>query len=239
MKLYFLGTSHGVPEKDRFCTGTLIEVGEKYYLIDCGFPVINQFKLNGLDINRLEGVFMTHMHGDHTDGLLQLCDLLKWKYKDSDPKFYFAEKEGIDAYNAILDYIVGGRALNFDYVKEGTFFEDENVKITAIPTRHCLPRPSFSFLVESEGKSLLFTGDLRGDLSDMPSVAKVQKTTAVICEAAHNRLNEVSSILYSLPTDILIINHINPQRVDCVADDFVKNAPMRCIISKDNDIIEV
>ena len=152
MKLYFLGTSHGVPEKDRFCSATVVEVGEKYYMIDCGCPVINQFKVNDLDINRLEGVFMTHMHGDHTDGLLQLCDLIKWYYRESNPKFFFAEKEGIDAYNAILEYVVGGRELNFDYVKEGTFFEDEKVKITAIPTKHCLPRPSFAYLVEAQGK---------------------------------------------------------------------------------------
>lgn len=239
MKLYFLGTSHGVPEKDRFCSATLIEVGEKYYMIDCGCPVINQFKVNSLDINRLAGVFITHMHGDHTDGMLQLCDLLKWYYRESDPKFYFAEEEGIAAYNAILDYIVGGRALNFDFVKEGLFFEDENVRITAIPTKHCPPRPSFSFLVEAEGKRVLFTGDLRADLSDMPEVAKNERTDAVICEAAHNRLDKVADILYALPTNMLIINHISPKNPESASTPFAKSAPMKCIISSDNDVVEV
>ena len=239
MKLYFLGTSHGVPEKDRFCSGTLIEVGEKYYLIDCGFPVINQFKVNGLDINRLAGVFITHMHGDHTDGLLQLCDLLKWYYRESNPKFFFAEKEGIDAYNAILDYIVGGRYLEFDFVKPGVFFEDENVKITAIPTRHCLPRPSFAFLVEAEGKKVLFTGDLRGDLADMPEFTLKEKTDAIICEAAHNRLNEASQKLYALQTDMLIINHISYKNPPSISQPFAENAPFKCLISSDNDVVEI
>ena len=239
MKLYFLGTSHGVPEKDRFCSATLISTGGKYYLIDCGCPVINQMKKHDLDINKLEGVFMTHMHGDHTDGLLQLSDLLKWYYKDANPKIYFAEKEGIDAYNAILDYVVGGRALDYRTVSEGLFFEDENIKITAFATRHCPPRPSFAFLVEADGKRVFFTGDLRGDLSDMPELALNEQTDALICEAAHNRLNKVADKLYALPTKMLIINHISFINPESISTPFAENAPMKCIISSDDDVIEV
>lgn len=239
MKLYFLGTSHGVPEKDRFCSGTLIETGDKYYIIDCGFPVINQLKKNDLDINRVAGVFITHMHADHTMGLPHYMDLLKWYYKESDPEFYLAEEEGIAAYDAFLNYVVGGRALKCDFVKEGVFFEDENVRITAFATRHCQPRPSFAFLVEAEGKRVFFTGDLKGDLSDMPEFARTEHTDALICEAAHNRLNKVADQLYALPTDMLIINHISFINPESISTPFAEAAPMKCIISSDNDVIEV
>ena len=239
MKLYFLGTSHGVPEKDRFCSGTLVETGDRYYLIDCGFPVINQLKKNDLDINKMAGVFITHMHADHTMGLPQYMDLLKWYYKESDPVFYLAEKEGIEAYNGFLDYVIGGRELKLDYVKEGVFFEDENVRITAFATKHCQPRPSLSFLVEAEGKKVFFTGDLRSDLSDLPDVAKTVHTDALICEAAHNRLDKVADILYALPTDTLIINHISFKNPESITAPFAEAAPQRCIISSDNDVVEV
>ena len=150
-----------------------------------------------------------------------------------------ANNQAIGAFNAILDYIVGDRALDFNYVTEGCFFEDENVKITAIPTRHCLPRPSFAYLVEADGKRVLFTGDLRGDLSDMPAIATAEKLDVVICEAAHNRLDKASDILYALNTDMLIINHISPKNPESISTPFAQNAPFKCVISNDNDIIEV
>ena len=39
MKLYFLGTSHGVPAGDRFCSCYVLEVGKNLYILDAGAPV--------------------------------------------------------------------------------------------------------------------------------------------------------------------------------------------------------
>ena len=41
MKITFLGTSHGVPAADRYCSSAMIEVNGSVYLIDAGAPVID------------------------------------------------------------------------------------------------------------------------------------------------------------------------------------------------------
>ena len=51
MKITFWGTSHGVPAHDRYCSCTLIESGDVFYLIDCGAPAVDLIHRNHLDIN--------------------------------------------------------------------------------------------------------------------------------------------------------------------------------------------
>ena len=44
MKLIFVGTSHGVPEKDRRCSSYLLEVDGSYYIIDMGTQTIEDLR---------------------------------------------------------------------------------------------------------------------------------------------------------------------------------------------------
>lgn len=44
---------------------TAVVVGERWYLIDCGQGVYRQIMKAGLDIKKLAGIFVTHLHSDH------------------------------------------------------------------------------------------------------------------------------------------------------------------------------
>ena len=76
MKITFLGSSHGVPEANRKCSCIMIEVGENIYFVDMGTPSIDELRKRGKSVDAVKGVFITHMHGDHTDGLIQFVDLI-------------------------------------------------------------------------------------------------------------------------------------------------------------------
>lgn len=51
---------------ERFGISTAIVVEDGFYLVDCGFGVGRQIVRAGLDIGRLKGIFLTHLHSDHT-----------------------------------------------------------------------------------------------------------------------------------------------------------------------------
>lgn len=44
---------------------TAIVVGDHWYLVDCGMGVYRQIRKAGLDIRKLAGIFITHLHSDH------------------------------------------------------------------------------------------------------------------------------------------------------------------------------
>ena len=182
MKLTFLGSSHGVPEPRRKCSCTMIETNGRYYLVDVGTAPIDELAVRGIPVDAVKGIFVTHMHGDHTNGLIPFLDLISWKFKTAEPTVYLPNAQARTAIEGWLS--VNGvtlRDIPILQVEPGVIFNDGFLKVTAIPTQHI--QASYAYLVEADGKSVLFTGDLKHPSVDFPAVEK--KTNLYICEAAH------------------------------------------------------
>ncbi|WP_338244281.1 MBL fold metallo-hydrolase [Aurantiacibacter hainanensis] len=65
-----LGTHGGpVPHPDRAEPSNLLLTGDEVYLVDAGDGAANQMARVGLPLARLNGVFISHLHFDHTGGL--------------------------------------------------------------------------------------------------------------------------------------------------------------------------
>ncbi|TDO86204.1 MBL fold metallo-hydrolase [Enemella evansiae] len=58
--------------RPRFGIATAIVLGEDWYLVDCGTGAFFQAAAAGLDLARLRGVFLTHLHSDHVVDLASL-----------------------------------------------------------------------------------------------------------------------------------------------------------------------
>lgn len=74
MKLTFLGTG-GAFERTatNYHNNALLETDEGgYYLIDCSLTALESLHDLGIDPMDLEGVLLTHMHGDHDSGMEEL-----------------------------------------------------------------------------------------------------------------------------------------------------------------------
>ncbi|AQU83421.1 MULTISPECIES: ribonuclease Z [unclassified Halomonas] len=71
MNLLFLGTSAGVPTKQRNVSGVALRdsKGKGWYLIDCGEGTQHQVLHTKLSFHSLKAIFITHVHGDHCYGL--------------------------------------------------------------------------------------------------------------------------------------------------------------------------
>lgn len=185
MKITFIGSSHGVPEPNRKCTSIMIEAGENVYFIDMGTPAIDALRTRGISIDAVKGIFITHMHGDHTNGLIQFVDLITWYFKTPDPVICLPIPEAAKVINDWLKVCLNNECKEIRYRETlpGTIFDDGVLKVTAIPTQHC--HKSYAYLVEAEGKSVLFTGDLKRPGIDFPAIAQERALDLVICESAH------------------------------------------------------
>ena len=216
MKITFLGSSHGVPSAERFCSCAMVEVGKSIYLIDAGAPVADLLIRYKKDMNDLKAVFTTHRHGDHTDGLLSLTDLCTWYFKATSFDIFITDKEIEDAVCTCVEVMckpVDKERIRYRLAAEGEVYDDGKIKVTYIPTRHCEPTPSYAVLVEAEGKRVLFTGDLSRSLAknDFPMIATKIHTELVVCELAHFGIEHVEPYMKLLKTDNLCFNHVNPR----------------------------
>ena len=69
LSLRILGCSSATPTPDRYSTAQVLNVLERFFLIDCGEGAqinMRRFKVTMLRINH---IFISHVHGDHFLGL--------------------------------------------------------------------------------------------------------------------------------------------------------------------------
>ena len=217
MKLTFLGTSCGVPQKDRYCSSCMIECGDGTYLIDAGAPVAELLRKYGKTPVDLNAVFITHMHGDHLDGLPGLVNIMDWYYKTADPAIFLPDISYVEKLEAWISvFRCGGpvRPKKFCSIREGVIYVDSNISVTAIRTKHVKggARPSYAYIVESvvEGDKsrVLFTGDLNRSCEDYPTLAYEDRTfSAVVCEAAHFDPRDKIELFKKTRTKRFLVNH--------------------------------
>lgn len=67
---------------ERAGIATAIVVGDSTYLVDAGHGVGRQLSLAGLSVGSLRGIFVTHLHSDHTIDLASLATFGMFTFKD-------------------------------------------------------------------------------------------------------------------------------------------------------------
>ncbi|CAM3569054.1 ribonuclease Z [Parendozoicomonas haliclonae] len=71
MRLTFLGTAAGLPSKHRNVSATILarDDSKEWCLVDCGEGTQHQLLYSRYSLHNLQGIFITHVHGDHMFGL--------------------------------------------------------------------------------------------------------------------------------------------------------------------------
>ncbi|MBO4452632.1 MAG: ribonuclease Z [Clostridia bacterium] len=213
MKITFIGTSHGIPERDRKCSSAIIRIGDRSYFVDMGTQSIEWLRVNDVPVESVKAVFVTHMHGDHVNGLPSFLDLCNWFFTGAEPKIFMPSKEGADA---LVGWVIAlekraYRGIEVNTVTEGVIFDDGFLKVTAYRTQHC--RNSFAYLLESDGKRVLFTGDLQSPAVDFPLKALEKRLDVLICESAHFDPNCYTELFKDHDVGSVYFNHIQPRRI--------------------------
>ena len=239
MKLTFLGSSHGLPEANRKCSSILIEIGENRYIIDMGTDITEPFATKNISLSSIRAIFITHMHGDHTNGLIPFLELCNWAYRDEvNPDIFLpGNMEGtIAAINAWLKCNATCEPYPFSYkaVECGVLYDDGVAKVTAFLTKHTAA--SYAYLFEAEGKRILFGGDLshKGPAEDFPVSVLEKPLDLAICEAAHFDATEYLPIFKGNENlKALCFNHYSERHLASVIEAKGKLSEIPVVIAAD------
>ena len=218
MKLTYLGTSHGVPAADRYTSCYMLEVGKNIYIFDAGAPVINLMLQRNMGLRNVKALFCSHFHGDHIHGGMGMLTLFDWYYMETNMDAYLPDataEQIIRLYGAECDdaYFNDGR-IRMHVIQPGVIFDDGVIKVTAIPVQHITrkDRYSYGFAIETEGKHILYTGDLSHDphTKDFPQVAYQQHFDLILTECAHFPVEKLAACMDRVDTDYFAVSHIFP-----------------------------
>ena len=71
-----LGSSSATPIYQRHPTAQVLNIHERFFLVDCGEGTLIQLNRYKIKFHRINHIFISHLHGDHYFGLLGLLSTM-------------------------------------------------------------------------------------------------------------------------------------------------------------------
>lgn len=157
--LTVLGSSSALPTKDRFPTAHVLNVHERFFLVDCGEGTQIQLKRFGnVKYSKLNHIFISHLHGDHIFGLYGLISSLDLMGRTNDLHIY-AYKDLEDILNNHLKYF--GENMGYKIVFHAVdpyinavVYEDHCMTVETIPLKHRIPTCGYLFREKQPAKNI-------------------------------------------------------------------------------------
>ena len=175
MKITFLGTCSGTePMPGRHHSSILFEAADRYYWFDAGENCSYAASEIGVDFRRVRAIFISHMHIDHIGGLANLLFTVRKIELMTKTEHAFGNSFDIfvpdlKKFESVKD-VAGARysesvSIVEHLTEDGVIFDDGIMKVTAMHNTHLKENGdngwhSYSFLIEAEGKKIVFSGDV-------------------------------------------------------------------------------
>lgn len=142
-----LGSGGAIPLTNRNPSAQLINVHEKLFLFDCAEGTQLQLRKNHIRMQKIEHIFISHLHGDHYFGLMGLITSLHLLGREAELHLYAhpsLEKIidlHLEASQTILRYPLVFHVLDPD--KVAVILDDKTVEVSTIPMKHNFPTCGF------------------------------------------------------------------------------------------------
>ncbi|HXC05982.1 MAG TPA: ribonuclease Z, partial [Bacteroidia bacterium] len=155
-ELTILGCSSATPTSTRNPTAQILQVAGHSFLIDCGEATQIQLRRFKIKFQRIDHIFISHLHGDHYLGLMGLLSSMHLLGRTKE-LFLYCPK-GLDEIiqvqlrhsATVLNYEIHYRF--HDASKQELLFEDDKISVETIVLNHRIP--CCGFLFREKKKSL-------------------------------------------------------------------------------------
>jgi ribonuclease BN (tRNA processing enzyme) len=166
VRLTVVGCGDAVGSGGRSHTCFHVRTGRREFLIDCGGSAVNALKRLAIDINAIEAVFISHLHGDHFGGLPFLLIDARYIAHRTRP-LVVAGPPTLERRIVQTIELMYPRSLEpplpfelrFVEVPERERTSVEGIDVTAVEVPHPSGAPSYALRVAVGGKVVAYSGD--------------------------------------------------------------------------------
>jgi len=177
--IVLLGTGNPNPDPDRSGPSVAVIVNDNTYIFDAGPGIVRRAQeacsrgIDQLHSRRLNRLFLTHLHSDHTIGIPDIL-LTPWVMERKEPLKIFGPKgtedmmkhltyayeKDIDARRRGLEKAndIGWRS-EVTEISEGEVYQDEGVLIMAFRVKHSNWDEAYGYRIVTDEGTIVISGD--------------------------------------------------------------------------------
>ncbi len=175
------GSGSPLPDPGRAGPCLYVVAGDQTFVVDAGSASARTMMGQQLPLGRLNGVFLTHFHSDHIDGLGELM-LQRWAQGNKTSPLPVYGPQGVEqvvfglnaAYRLDAGYRTahhgadimppsgnGGVPVIFSLSENSTteVFNSGELTVTAAPVNHSPVKPAVAYRFDYKGRSIVISGD--------------------------------------------------------------------------------
>ena len=176
-KLTILGSNSATPAYGRHHTAQYLNIGSHHFLIDCGEGTQERLNIFKAKAQRINHIFISHLHGDHYLGLMGLIYTMHLLKRTKDLMIYGQKglKEIIVTQLKYSDSKLNYK-LHFFELQKGKselLFEDKILEISSFPLNHRIPCSGFLF--KEKPKPLRLSKEMLPEDISLANIAKLKK----------------------------------------------------------------
>lgn len=151
-ELTILGSSSATPIYNRNPTAQLLNINEKFYLIDCGEGTQQQLLRFNCRFQKIDHIFISHLHGDHYLGLVGLISSMNLNGRRKALKL-FGPPELKEIIDLQLKHSLTTLRFSLEFKPSSadqfiTLFENQDVLVETIPLNHRIACTGFKFTLK-------------------------------------------------------------------------------------------
>jgi ribonuclease BN (tRNA processing enzyme) len=247
MRLTVIGSGDAFGSGGRFNTCFQVESASATVLVDCGASSLVALKARGIDPNRLDGVILSHLHGDHFGGLPFLLMDAQHMSRRQRP-FVIAGPPGTRArLEAALEVLFpGSAATKWRFAWEVTEIEPGQARdipgfrVVTAEVLHPSGAPSTAVRLSDGSATLAYSGDTEWTDALLPIADGVQ-LLIVECSGHAGRIpyhltwEILQPRLPGLRAQRIMITHMNPTVLAHL--DEIRAAGV--LIAADGDVVDL
>jgi len=185
-----LGSSGALPAYGRYPSAQLVEIENRYFLVDCGEGAQMQLMRFQTNMHRISHIMISHLHGDHYLGLMGLIFTMHLLRRTNDLHLYshrgleeiittqLKHARSVPAFRMIFHPLETG-------VRE-TIFEDDALSVETIPLAHKIPCTGFLFREKAKPR--------RVDKTKLPAGLRIQQIANL--KKGHDVVDADGNILF-------------------------------------------
>lgn len=148
-KIHILGCGSALPTQRHNASSQIVEIRGKMFMVDCAEGTQMQLRRSKINFQRIQAVFISHMHGDHCFGLIGMISTFGLMGRTA-PLDVYATKELGPVLDMLMksfcnDYSFEVRFHAIDTKQNAVIYDDRSLTVETIPLQHRVPCCGFLF----------------------------------------------------------------------------------------------